>query len=251
MEISMNLCNGESSTSDQNRIFEFRKPDQEIFDYLLFFDSRGLCVEDGSDQSESHLHLLMEKLKEMQKSFICISRPKNLTTFVTLVNFLMIYSDLNFSHLITNQGFVDCTPKKQENMKDLELQFNQFLPKDYSLIQLGDYKLSNGEIEPLFFYEYGEDLIYFIADLLEKRFTSSLFLNTPLIDINEKFARVRPPEFYSQLQVTNDLVKQIAAKVKNGEVISLDSIAPVKTFDAVHFKLNTHKDLFNLLQEYL
>lgn len=134
--------NGEISTSKENIIIESTKK-QYNYDFLLFFDSRALTINENSYEN-TIFYMLVEFLKQNNFSFIAISRPKNLTIFATLINFLQLNPNLKFKNLITNLGFVDLTPKKQLNIEDMLLQINQFYTFDGKITEKELYELNGG-----------------------------------------------------------------------------------------------------------
>ena len=103
---------GEISTSSENQMLT-SNDFLNKFDFLIFVDSRGLSINNNS-YSYTYFRNLIEFLEENNISFLAISRPKNLTTFATLCNFLKLNENLHFKKLITNLCFVDCTPKKRK-----------------------------------------------------------------------------------------------------------------------------------------
>lgn len=132
---------GEKSTSSENQIFKSCRDYKA--DYLLFFDSRALATNEPTYKDTILFHLI-EILNQNNISYIAISRPKNVTIFATLFNFLNLNPKLQFKFLITNLGFVDCTPKKQEIIDDMLLQVNQFVNFNNKIISKEKYILSGG-----------------------------------------------------------------------------------------------------------
>ena len=78
---------GENSLSKESKYIVSSSDIQE-FDYLILIDSRGLVVDDESHKS--YVHYLKNKLDYKELTYLIISRPKNLTTFATLYNFLKL-----------------------------------------------------------------------------------------------------------------------------------------------------------------
>ncbi|WP_058892765.1 hypothetical protein [Campylobacter iguaniorum] len=134
---------GEISNSKENIII--KSEIKQDYDFLLFFDSRGMSIND-IDNNNTFLSKFICLLKKKNLSFIAISRPKNLTIFATLLNFIELNSGLRFKNLFTNLGFVDYTPKKQLNINDMLMQINQFHNFD-SIIEVKEkYRLIGGGV---------------------------------------------------------------------------------------------------------
>ena len=119
------------------------------FDYFCFFDSRGI--------SHSFEGSIVEGLRDFfckkNLSYLIISRPLNLTTWATLYNFQKL-NKINASNLITNMGFVDFTPKKNDVLENVINQANYYMG-DVALsnfVQI--YKSSSGLNIPLYMTEY-------------------------------------------------------------------------------------------------
>lgn len=133
---------GEISTSLENKIFV---KGENSFDFLCFFDSRAMTTDEGNHKNTTFSKLL-EFFEKKNISYLAISRPKNLTIFATLLNFLELNKNLKFKNLITNLGFVDYTPKKQANINDMLLQINQFISFDTKVYEKESYILNGGDV---------------------------------------------------------------------------------------------------------
>lgn len=240
----MNFGNGEISTSNENKVIKSQE-DKKNYEYLLFFDSRGLTT-DELDYQDTILNNLIELFKKKNITYIAISRPKNLTIFATLLNFLKLNSELKFKNLITNLGFVDLTPKKQSNIDDMLYQINQFYHFDGKIIEKENYELSGGGTESMKVLDYSTEYILYTNSILIEKFEKIFLINTPIISENIKIDRIRPKSFFKQLKKTNELIEKILILDKKYELIDIKSIN--KTFDAVHFNRYGHKDVFNLIK---
>ena len=141
---SLNFGLGEISTSKENKVFKSTK--NTSFDYLLFFDSRAM-TRDEENHKNTTLTKTLNLFDKKNISYLAISRPKNLTIFATLLNFLELNKDLKFKNLITNLGFVDFTPKKQENIADMLLQINQFFSLKTIVYEKESYMLNGGGLK--------------------------------------------------------------------------------------------------------
>ncbi len=231
---------GEESISKENTIYE-NYTDVTSINYLLFFDSRGLTINEP-DFEKSHLYLLINHLKNAGKSFLAISRPKNLTVFATLDNFLQLNPELKFDNLITNLGFVDCTPKKESNIRDIEIQMTQFDINDSTVKHHNAYQLSDGTIEILKNLEYSDRYLHDITRFLEQKFKMLYFINTPIMDESITFSRQRPSSFFAQLAHTNTLIRKMVNSTSFSRLIDVKDMS--FSYDGVHYTKEGHSLFF-------
>lgn len=231
---------GEVSISKECKVF--KNSEETHYDFLLFFDSRAMVTLESSYQ-DTVLFKLLDYFQETQYSYLAISRPKNLTVFATLYNFLKLNSKLNFKNLITNLGFVDYTPKKQSNINDILLQIGQFQNFNTKIFEHEEYKLNGGGTEILKTIEYSKNYLNNIENILNNRFEKVFFINTPLLPNDFKCERERPKSFYSQLITTNNLVDKFALSNKDkNKLVDIQNI--IHTYDGVHYTLEGHKEIF-------
>ena len=87
--------------------------ENEAIDYLLFMDSRGISREFEHSLADK----LVVRISQLGKTYLCVSRPLELTIWATLIGFLAV-NKLNPVKIITNMGFVDFTPKKQSILQN-------------------------------------------------------------------------------------------------------------------------------------
>ncbi len=203
----------------------------KTYDFLFFFDSRGMQVNAGTP-----LVLMLEAAAtKMRKSFISITRPMNLTTWVTLQNFLEL-NDLDFREVITNVGFVDFTPKKESILRELSTQFcrdgfqsmgptKQFTETFYN---------DNGAKIDLYQNEYpSQFLLSCIATASENKFT---LINTPSISKKLKFIRKRPKSFFPQIDVGNEFNRAvITGSSATSSLLEPGEFNAQETYDGVHY----------------
>jgi len=236
---------------------------QKYYDVLVFTDSKGSVAnfvdhstEYVTDLEDNSLWTdeLIKQLEKQNLSFILVSRPKILTIFFTLINFLK-NNDITFNYLITNIGFVDLTPKKMENMEDIVLQTpSEKYQKGLSYRKLSPYKLSSGEKQHLYTFNYG-DIETDIVKELESRFSYSLLIGCLEFSENIKIPRERPIDFFRQLNNTNRFLFDIANK--SYKVHYLQPLKypygnlPALSLDAVHQSDIGHVVMFKLLKPYI
>lgn len=239
--------NGEICNSKENKII---KSDLiENYDFLLFFDSRAMLINE-KDYKNSFFYKLIEIFNKKSISYIAISRPKNLTIFATLLNFLELNKGFKFKNLVTNLGFVDYTPKKQVNIDDMLLQINQFSFFDIKICEKENYMLNGGGCETMKILDYPDNYIQHINKTLSEYFKNIFFVNTPIIPKDIIIERKRPNSFFEQLQTTNLFINKLESLNKNSsKLIDISDIS--NTFDAVHFTKTGHKKIYEKIIEEL
>lgn len=227
-----------------------------VFDYLIFVDSRG---ERGADETNiTWTRQLYQTLTSQGKTVLYIARPKVLTTFFTLINFLYA-TKLQFHYLITNMGFVDQTPKKNIFIEDMQQQvsWSKDLNLDVEIKYFSPYQLSSGQEEILGTLVYSSTFVEKIAKELQRFFVKVYFIETVVFPCssNSWLARQRPDSFFEQLIVTNKLIHYIADLLPRSVVVSInnDNHYPLSQIssDAVHFTSLGHQLLYQNLSQYL
>lgn len=234
---------GENSTSKENKTFYNLNNINEI-GYLIYLDSRGLTINE-KNYHNSYMYKLIKELENENKSYIAISRPKNLITFATLLNFLSLNPNLSFKNLITNVGFVDFTPKKNIFIEDMILQAKTLWSENFEVEELSNYQMTNGE-EELYTLKYSLGYVEFISKyILNYQFEKCIYINTPMISKNIQIERERPIEFFEKIIETNNLIEQIIIKSKNSQIIDFSEKFSNNqenfTYDAVHYTIDGHK----------
>ncbi len=233
---------GEDSSSNENALFI---SDENLvnFDFLIFFDSRGM-TNNINDYTGTLLYKLKLFLVKNNFSYLIISRPKNLTTFSTLYNFLKINENLKFNFLITNLGFVDFTPKKDENINDMQLQISQYLDCPRKIINHEHHELLDGKTVILKSIEYSKEFISKLGNYFNSRFERLNFINTPIIKSDILIERERPLSFFSQLDSTNFLVESLSNINSNkSKLINIKNFN--FTYDGVHYTKEGHLEIYN------
>lgn len=217
------------------------------FDYLIFLDSRGLVINEDNFE-ESYAYRLMAFLDDLNSSYVCISRPKNLTVFATLYNFLVLNPSFSFENLITNLGFVDCTPKKESIIEDIEEQINDNILMKLNIEEQQNYLLNTGKYEVLKTISYNNKYIEKISKVLNEKFNKLYFINTPEINDDTSIGRKRPNSFFVQLKITNELLESIIRRIeKSVKIIDISKLN--STYDAVHYDKIGHQKVFNKIRE--
>jgi len=239
---------GEKSTAKENKVFISHEKLVK-FNYLIFLDSRGLSIDSGS-QSDTFLIKLKEYLGVNSLTYLAVSRPKYLTVFASLYNFLKNNTAYKFDWLITNLGFVDMTPKKKDNIEDILSQVRQFCESKCKTIEHDNYLLSDGSYEKLKSIEYPDEYTARISDLLSKRFKKTYFINTPTVSSNIGLKRERPSSFFNQLPKTNEMIESIRhLNVKCHSIIDIRNLT--MTYDGVHFNKKGHSNIFEKIKTHI
>lgn len=231
---------GENCLSQESK-YNISKNSIKKFDYLIFMDSRGLVVNNGGDNS--YIDFVKNRFEYKELNYIIVSRPKNLTTLATLYNFLKLNEDLYFTNLITNLGFVDCTPKKEENINDMLLQISQFSKTENKIIEFEEFELSEGKTEILKSIDYSLEFKRELSHYLNHRFEKLYFINTPIVSQDIQIERKRPKSFFDQLKNTNSLIDElIKFDLTKNRLIDIGEVA--NTYDAVHYTKEGHQKIY-------
>jgi hypothetical protein len=241
-----NFGSGEESVSRQNLVYCSHMNENSIeFDYLIFVDSRGFVINDTIEFSSIYLLKTLMK-KYLGVNYLIISRPKNLTVYSTLINFLNLNPKLKFKNLITNLGFVDCTPKKQNNIDDILSQIELFSKSSNIIVDHEKYRLSSGNLELLKSIKYSKDYLLELNSSLHS-FKKCFFINTPIISGYVNTERKRPNSFFTQLYKTNELINNIVDLSNKNILIDISDLS--YTYDGVHFTKTGHHMVFNKIKQ--
>jgi len=235
---SLDLGPGESSTSENSVCLSSSKELLCEYKWLIFLDSRGL--ERDCSLDKTWLYKLCASFDEQQASYLVISRPKNITVFATLVNFINL-NDIQFKHLLTNVGFVDSTPKKDIFISDIETQINNHFNHKQERYIFPQYLNSEEELINLYSLIYSDNYISWIATFLNSSFIERYFITTPVIDSSLIFERQRPDCFYGQLKVANTIIKKVCTQ-SSSTLLDVSALS-LSTFDGVHFNGCAHEML--------
>ncbi|WP_260260063.1 hypothetical protein [Vibrio intestinalis] len=230
---------GEVSNSESNVSICSSSSLKENYDWLIFLDSRGL--ERDCSRHETWLMKLCGLLSDYKISYLVISRPKNITTFPTLINFLSL-NKFRFKNLITNLGFVDCTPKKSCFVHDINDQIKPFYFDKLPLLDLNDAIMSGNERIDLYTLRYNDEYLSYLSCVLKNNFDSSYLITTPIVDQSVQFPRKRPLSFYNQIGKSNEIISVIAEK-SSSYIIDTNGL-DIGTFDGVHYTKSDHRKIY-------
>lgn len=234
------------------RIVSSSKKIENNYDFLIFTDSKGSTLDD--ENYDCWTDLLFHFLFSFNYKVLFISRPKEMTTFITLINFLEL-NKIEYKYLITNVGYAEHTPSKLFFINDIKKQISNTI-YDLNLLPFKKekYTLSNGKSEFLYSYNFG-DIERDISSYLSKKFKSCILLGTMLFSKKISISRKRPDSFFEQLSVSNHFIKKIASLSSNinfytpiyRQTINMKEIA----HDGVHFSIYGHKLFYSKLAEHI
>ena len=172
-----NFGSGINRSGNDFRIISSSFKIKKKYNLLLFTDSKGSNF--LSNTNNCWTDKLLNLIKKKSLSYLFISRPKEMTTFISLINFLNLNS-ISFNYLITNVGYADITPSKSFFINDIKSQLdNTIYDLKLKPHKLEKYKLSNGKYENLYSYNYGE-IENLISSYLDKNFNYGILLGTML-----------------------------------------------------------------------
>jgi len=241
---SFNFGLGKPYLNDHFNIFSSNIKSKS-FDYLVFVDSKGF---NSVSPEKSWIINLINEFSKSKKSYLVITRVKELTTFFSLINFLT-HNSINYKNLITNLGFVDLTPKKLVFIDDIILQ-NPFIKTPLQKKFLSKYIDESNKSINLYNIIIDNKLSDLISDFLSIRFDKIYLLETFEFDNSINVKRKRPNCFFQCLIKTNKLLSQLCVNNKNFDIIKF-KVSDIKvnsseiSFDAVHFTDLGHEIVYN------
>ena len=245
---SFNFGTGEPNTNEDFRIMISSTNRNKSFDYLIFTDSKGTSI--GDEKGSEWTTQICDLLSKKNKTFLLITRPKEITTFFTLLNFLNL-NKIKFQNLISNVGFVDFTPKKENFIDDIITQ-NPFKKLKLNKYILCDYTLKSGETVKLYSIDY-LNLSKEISNLLAEKFCKIFLIESFEFKHNIKISRKRPLEFFSQLIEGNKFIKLICSQSNQFLFVNVNNKLPkngnIFSYDAVHFTQSGHDKLADICVE--
>lgn len=210
-------------------------------DFLLFFDSRGICKDYKTSLSQKIIKYLPEN-----KSYLLISRPLEITTWMTLYNFILL-NEIIPKKIITNMGFVDFTPKKSTIIEKSIMQYDLFFSKaDAEVNLLEEFFDDNRSQLTLYQQNYPKKFVKSLEELL--RGSEIIILNTPLLKKDYNFKRKRPVSFFDAVKKSNHFNHKL--KIKK-TVIDYERFDNGLCYDGVHFTNEGNERLFLSIKEYL
>jgi len=240
---SLNFGLGKPYLEDHFNIFS-SDINAKYFDYFVYVDSKGSNL---SFPKKSWVFNLIQKFIFSNKSYLIVSRPKELTTFFSLINFLNL-NVITYNILITNVGFVDLTPKKLIFINDIILQ-NPF--KSISLKSKFLSKYFDEKNDPIDLHNIiiNKQITILISDFISRKFKNVFLLESFEFDNSINIKRKRPDCFFKCLNKTNNLLFQLTnfnsnlnvIKFKTDEIINFSDVS----FDAVHYTDFGHEIVYN------
>lgn len=206
---------------------------------LIFLDSRGI----SKSYAESLIRLCHEQWRD-SIGYITVIRPFEITTWLTLYNFLKLNS-LGVEEIITNMGFVDFTPKKKSIIEKSTYQCTLFFSKNDAIIRpLENYIDSNNITIKLYSLSYGDKISTALSNLqLDYSLT---ILNTPTLRNGFYYERKRPLSFHTGILKSNAFNSQIFS---DSNVLDIGEFNEGLTYDGVHYTPEGNEIVFRKLLE--
>ena len=211
-----------------------------VFDYLIFLDSRGI----GRQFKGLLGHRLITRISQLDKTYIIVCRPLDLTIWASLIGFLA-NNKFEVAKIITNMGFVDFTPKKYSILQDVTKQVASNVKKGVTKTYFVEDYVSETETIPLYAIRYGDAYQCAVQDIADNY--NMLIINTPLTDPRIRVDRKRPASFFAAQEHSNAFNKSIAGV----QLIDLPNFDESFTYDAVHYTDVGNELIFNRVEEYL
>jgi hypothetical protein len=210
----------------------------EELEYLIFMDSRGVSSRYENSLADKIIHHISEK-----GSYLLVCRPLELTTWATLLNFLK-WNRIAPKTIVTNMGFVDFTPKKEEVLLDAKAQVDYLLGINDTTIEFEEmYTASSGIQIPLYSLTYDHR---YLKEINRIALNSNLVvLNTPAILPDLVLPRARPLSFFNGIEKGNDFNRRI----ENSTVLELPTFDLSLTYDAVHYTDEGNRLIFQMISK--
>jgi hypothetical protein len=210
-------------------------------DYLIFLDSRGISLKFEGSLADK----LTTKIDLTGSSYLLVCRPVELTTWATLINFMMI-NTLKPAKIITNMGFVDFTPKKMTILEDAVAQVEFSIGKDVATSVFTEaYISSSGEDIDLYSMSYSDEYKKAIECITNK--TPTVIINTPFVSEDVDIDRKRPHAFYVGLAAAKEFNKSI----ESAQIVDIPNFDELLTYDAVHSTQQGNEVIFEKIKDYL
>lgn len=213
----------------------------DAIDYLVFLDSRGISREFDNSLADK----LISRITQMNKSYLLVCRPLELTTWASLIGFFAL-NRLSPAKVVTNMGFVDFTPKKVSILQDAVLQVEAAVGNGVAESYFVEEFLST-EGEPISLYSIRYGIAYRAAIEEIALRHSMVIINTPQTDPGINIVRKRPPAFFPAQAASNYFNRAI----NGAKVIDLPDFDETLTYDAVHYTHHGNEVIFDKIKEYL
>jgi len=210
-------------------------------DILLFFDSRGV-----SNAYENSIIDRIIKAVSNKQTYLLISRPLEITVWMTLYNFLRM-NKIMPKKVITNMGFVDFTPKKKSIINKSLVQYNYYFSQDQAKIEfLEHFRSLDNTILDLYMQDYPKSFTNDIGIAFKK--ILFLIINTPELAVDYQFPRPRPQTFFKSIEKGNEFNRKLFLKKK---VFDFDNFTAYETYDGVHYTDKGNEIIFSSLSPFL
>ena len=205
---------------------------------LIFLDSRGFSL-----KSKKNLITFFKK-KFKKKKYLIISRPLEMTTWASLINFLKLNQKITYKYLITNMGFNDFTPKKKKLALNVLKQANLLLDKKAKIEYLEKYIDKKNIKINLYNVNYSKNLVNNLNHQLPNE--KLILINTPSLEKKITFTtRARPNSFFKMNTTTIKFNK----KIKTLSTINFLNFGNKDTYDGVHYTNFGYTKIFKAINK--
>lgn len=213
---------------------------KDNYNFLIFLDSRGCSFFTKKNLNNFFIKILKKK------NYLIISRPLQMTTWSSLVNFIYLNKHIKFQYLITNMGFNDFTPKKKPLLKNVKNQINFLLKKNFKIVFLERFQKSYNKFIDLYSIRYTYHFFNYLKKYLPLK--KLILINTPPLKKKIIFKqRKRPDTFFLMIKQTINFNKKIPCL----KTINFKNFSNKETYDGVHYTNIGNSKIFNLLKKKL
>lgn len=232
------------------------------YDLLIFADSRGFLLD---RRSGSWTLKLFRHLRRQGLTAMVVVRPKDLTGFFTLFNFLES-AKLRFKFAVCQAGLVEFTPKTDALLEDLFRQKDVLFPALDLVVRDLDESLvfrpavNGGQPSAVYERLHAVDVdVPTITDEVvkgfERHFAYTLLLGAVELDPQAKSSRLRPKSFFEQVRLSNRWLRSLAERS-----FSIHYIEPIKGWskdgtlfvhDGAHYTARTHDRIYETVKAVL
>jgi len=205
---------------------------------LIFLDSRGFSL-----KSKKNLITFFKK-KFKKEKYLIISRPLEMTTWASLINFLKLNQRITYKYLITNMGFNYFTPKKKKLALNVLKQANLFLDKKAKIEYLEKYFDKKNIKINLYNVNYGKNFVNNLNYQLPNE--KLILINTPPLEKKITFTtRARPNSFFKM----NTASIKFNKKIKALSTINFLNFGNKDTYDGVHYTYFGYTKVFKAINK--
>ena len=235
---NLNLYFYDESFNQNNDFLTSTNTKSQNYHVLIFLDSRGFSL-----KSKKNLIAFFKK-KFKKKKYLIISRPLEMTTWASLINFLKLNKKITYKYLITNMGFNDFTPKKRKLALNVQKQTRLLLKKRTKIEYLEKYTDKKNIKINLYNVNFNKNFVNILNSQLPSK--KLVLINTPPLKKKIIFTtRVRPNSFFKMIKATIKFNK----KIKTLSTINFLTFNNNDTYDGVHYTNDGYTKIFKALNK--